>query len=74
MEKNEEQKNSLVKVENNSLKEFGKRAIPKVADTAKRIGKVAGWGSVAILGLGAAAIGSAPVATVRINYSIGNRC
>lgn len=45
----EEQKKSvaLVEVKNNSLKEIGKRAIPKVADGLKRIGKVAGYGGLA---------------------------
>lgn len=64
---NEEQvkNNSLVKVENNSLKEIGKRAMPKIADGAKRIGKIAGWGSLAFVGMGAAMIGSAPIAAIR---------
>lgn len=66
--------NALVKVENNSLKEIGKRAVPKIADGAKRIGKIAGWGSLAFLGVGAMAIGNAPVAIARRNGSIRNRC
>lgn len=36
--------NALIKVNNNSLKEMGKRVGPQIADGAKRIGKIVGWG------------------------------
>ncbi len=66
--------NALVKVKNNSLKEIGKRAVPKIADSAKRIGKIAGWGSLAFLGVGAMAIGNVPIAIARRSARIRYRC
>ena len=57
--------NSMIKVENNSLKEIGKRVIPKISDSAKRLGKIVGWGSLAFVGMGAMTVGTAPVATLR---------
>ena len=57
--------NALIKVNNNSLKEIRKRALPKIADGAKRIGKVVGWGSLFLLGLGAMAIESLPIVVAR---------
>lgn len=59
--------NALIKVNNNSLKEIGKRAVPKIADGVKRIGKIAGWGSLSLLGLGAMAVGAGPIAVARRN-------
>lgn len=66
--------NALVKIENNSLKEIGKRAVPKVAEGVKRIGKIVAWGSLAFLGVGAMAVGNLPVAIARRSCSIRNRC
>lgn len=73
MNREQEKNNSLIKVEDNSLKEIGKRAMPKVADGIKRLGKIAGWGSLAFVGLGAFTVGSVPIATIRRNYSFGIR-
>lgn len=63
----EEQKNnnSMIKVENNSLKTISKKVLPKISDSAKRLGKIAGWGSLAFVGMGAVALGNAPVAALR---------
>lgn len=55
---------SLVKVESNSLKEIGKRVMPKAVDSMKRVGKIIGGGSLAVLGLGAFAVGNVPVAAI----------
>ena len=65
------QNHYLVKVENNSLKEIGKRMAPKVADGIKRVGKIVGWGSLSFLGIGALAIGNLPVATIGGIAAIG---
>lgn len=72
MDIEQKKSNSLVKVENNSIKEIGKSAIPKIADGIKRIGKITGWGSIAVIGLGAFAIGNAPVAAVGLIASVGS--
>lgn len=58
--------NALIKVNNNSLQEIGKRTVSQIADGAKRIGKIVGWGSLFLLGLGAIAIiGTVPITIVR---------
>lgn len=57
--------NALIKVNNNSLKEIRKRALPKIADKAKRIGKIVGWGSLSLLGFVTMSIGAGPIAVVR---------
>lgn len=69
-----ENNNSLLKIEKNYLIQMRKKAFPKIADSAKRIGKIAGWGSLAFLGLGAMAIGNVPVAIARRYGCIRNRC
>lgn len=69
---------ALVKVGNQSLKEKTKKAMPKIADGAKRIGKVVGLGSLAALSLGLGALGSTvlgstAIAAIGRNYCDWNR-
>jgi hypothetical protein len=63
--------NALVKVEEKSLVQIGKRKLPKIVDGVKRIGKIAGLGSLSFLGLGAVALGNLPVATIGGIIAIG---
>lgn len=64
--------NALIKVSNNSLKEIGKRAVPKITDGVKRIGKIAGWGTLGLLGFGTMAIGSTPLILIGGTVAIGS--
>lgn len=57
--------NALIKINNNSLKEIRKRELPQIADRAKRIGKIIGWGSLSLLGFGAMSMGIGPITAVR---------
>lgn len=63
MEK-QKKSNALVEVRNNSLQEIKDRALPKVIDGVKRIGKIAGYSGVALAGLVAVSVGSLPVAAI----------
>ena len=58
---------ALIKVNENSLKEIGKRTLPKIADATKRIAKTVGWGTMAGLGIYVMAVGNFPLAITRRN-------
>lgn len=62
MEEEQKKTTALVEVkdEEKSLKEVGKRMLPKVTDGLKRIGKIVGYSTAALAGLTAAAVGGAP--------------